>query len=83
MNSVGNRLKIARINAGLFQDQVIEKLKDRGYDITQVTLSRYENDKREVGIELLRQLSLIYRVSVETLIWDQEELQQIKLGKKI
>jgi transcriptional regulator with XRE-family HTH domain len=83
MNSVGNRLKIARINARLLQDQVIEKLKDRGYDITQVTLSRYENDKREVGIELLRQLSLIYKVSVETIIWDQEELQLIKQGKKI
>jgi transcriptional regulator with XRE-family HTH domain len=78
MNTVGNRLKIARINSGLRQDQVIDKLKERGFSISQVTLSRYETDKREIGIELLRQLSSIYRVGVETIIWSQEELKKIE-----
>lgn len=82
MNTTGTRLKIARINSGLRQNQVVELLKKRGYDISQNTLSRYENDQREIGIELLKQLSLIYKVRVETLIWSQDELQQI-VEKKI
>lgn len=82
MNTTGTRLKIARINSGLRQNQVVELLKKRGYDISQNTLSRYENDQREIGIELLKQLCLIYKVRVETLIWSQDELQQI-IEKKI
>ena len=74
MESVGTRLKIARIKANLRQDEVVEKLKKRGYDITQTTLSRYENDKREIGLELLKQLSILYRINVNNIIFSEHEL---------
>lgn len=77
MDTVGTRLKIARIKASLRQEEVIEKLRQKGYEITQTTLSRYENDKREIGIELLKQLSLLYRVNVESIIWSEYEIYQM------
>lgn len=77
MDTVGTRLKISRIKANLRQDEVVDKLKQKGYDITQTTLSRYENDKREIGIELLKQLSLLYRVDVNSIIWSEYELYMI------
>lgn len=77
MSTVGTRLKIARINANYRQTQVVEILSSKGYDISQNTLSRYENDKREIGLELLKLLSLLYRISPEKLLWSEQELAEI------
>lgn len=77
MSTVGTRLKIARINANYRQTQVVEILASKGYDISQNTLSRYENDKREIGLELLKLLSLLYRISPEKLLWSEQELAEI------
>lgn len=75
--TVGTRLKVARINAGYRQFQVVEILAREGYEISQNTLSNYENDRREVGLKLLKLLSEIYRVSPEVIIWSEEELLDI------
>lgn len=75
--TVGTRLKVARINAGYRQIQVVEILARKGYEVSQNSLSNYENDRREVGLELLKLLSEIYRVSPEKIIWSEKELLDI------
>ena len=82
MENVGTRLKIARFRSGLSQEEVIERLARRGFAITQVSLLRYENDHREIGLDLLKQLSLIYGVPVQELIWSREEIEMYSLGGK-
>jgi transcriptional regulator with XRE-family HTH domain len=75
MEPVGTLLKIARIKSGLNQEEVIARLLKMGISLTQVSLSRYENDRREVGTDLLKALSIIYGIPVQDLIWSREEIQ--------
>lgn len=82
MEQVGTRLKIARFRSGLSQEEVIERLARKGFSITQVSLSRYENDHREISLDLLKQLSLIYGVPIQELIWSREEIAMYSIGGK-
>lgn len=77
MTTVGTRLKVARINAGYRQTQVIDILLRKGYEISQNTLSNYETDRREIGLKLLKLLCEIYRISPEKIIYDESELADI------
>ena len=74
MSTVGQRLKIARIKSSLQQKEVIAILKSKGISLTQTSLSRYESDIREVSLNLLRELSLIYNTDVNNIIWSELEL---------
>lgn len=82
MSTVGQRLQIARIKANLQQKQVIQLLKNRGISLTQTSLSRYERDQREISLNLLRELSLIYKVDVTNIIWSDYELEQMENNNK-
>jgi transcriptional regulator with XRE-family HTH domain len=66
MTSFGHRLKQARANKQLTQNEVAAKL---GIDYT--TISKYENDKSEPDNEILRELAGMYQVSLDWLITGQ------------
>jgi len=63
MTTFGNRLKHARKNKRLTQNEVAEQL---GVDFT--TVSKYENDKSQPDNETLRELAGLYEVSIDWLL---------------
>lgn len=77
MTTVGTRLKKAREKAKLKQEDVILKLNKLGFDVKQSSLSRYENDKREMELKLLKALADIYQVNVLKIIYDDDEYQRL------
>ena len=57
------RLKMLRINSGFTQAAIAEKL-----HVRQNTYSQYENGVREIPIELLKELALIYETSIDYIV---------------
>jgi transcriptional regulator with XRE-family HTH domain len=70
MSTFGTRLKQARTQKKLTQNEVADKL---GIDYT--TISKYENNKSQPDNEILRELADMYEVSLDWLI-----LGQLKSG---
>lgn len=66
MTTFGKRLKQARSNKKLTQNEVAGKL---GIDYT--TISKYENNKSQPDNEILRELADLYEVSLDWLISGQ------------
>lgn len=66
MTTFGTRLKQARANKKLTQHEVADKL---GIDYT--TISKYENNKSEPDNEILREMAVIYEVTLDWLISGQ------------
>jgi transcriptional regulator with XRE-family HTH domain len=60
---MSNKFRIARLNAGLNQEQAAKKL---GIHVT--TLNKYENDHRDPSADVVRKMSSIYAVSVDVLL---------------
>ncbi len=63
MTTFGTRLKHARKNKRLTQNEVAEQL---GVDFT--TVSKYENDKSQPDNETLKELAGLYEVSIDWLL---------------
>ena len=63
MNTIGERLKLARNEALLTQDYVAAELK-----ITQSALSKYENNMLEPNLDTLCKLIDLYGVSANWLL---------------
>lgn len=57
------RLKMLRINSGFTQATIAEKL-----HVRQNTYSQYENGVRDIPIELLKELALIYETSIDYIV---------------
>ena len=57
------RLKMLRINSGFTQAAIAEKL-----HVRQNTYSQYENGVRDIPIELLKELALIYETSIDYIV---------------
>ena len=79
---MSNKFRIARLNASLNQEQAAKKL---GIHVT--TLNKYENDHRAPSADVVRKMSSIYSVSVDTLLGMQtssqeEAMYQIKYEEK-
>jgi len=66
MTTFGIRLKQARKNKRLTQNEVADQL---GIDFT--TVSKYENDKSQPDNETLRELAGLYEVSLDWLLTGQ------------
>lgn len=66
MTTFGIRLKQARKNKRLTQNEVADQL---GIDFT--TVSKYENDKSQPDNETLREIAVLYDVSLDWLITGQ------------
>lgn len=65
----GERLKTARKNANLTLEQVGQMM-----NTTHATVSRYENEKRRVETETLKQFCIIYNVSADYILGLPENL---------
>ena len=63
MMTFGSRLKQARTNKRLTQNDVADKL---GIDFT--TISKYENNRSQPDNEILREMASMYEVSLDWLI---------------
>jgi len=59
---IGERLKEARLLAGLTQDQVVQQLADRGYPLSKAGLSKYERSISTPNAQILLQLGRILGV---------------------
>ena len=57
------RLKMLRISSGFTQAAIAEKL-----HVRQNTYSQYENGVRDIPIELLKELALIYETSIDYIV---------------
>lgn len=57
------RLKLLRINNGFTQAAIAERL-----HVRQNTYSQYENGVREIPIELLKKLAVIYETSIDYIV---------------
>lgn len=57
------RLKMLRISSGFTQAAIADKL-----HVRQNTYSQYENGVREIPIELLKELAVIYETSIDYIV---------------
>lgn len=57
------RLKLLRISNGFTQAAIAERL-----HVRQNTYSQYENGVREIPIELLKELAVIYETSIDYIV---------------
>lgn len=57
------RLKMLRISSGFTQAAIAEKL-----HVRQNTYSQYENGVRDIPIELLKELAVIYETSIDYIV---------------
>lgn len=62
---IGNRIKIARQNAGITQEQLAESL-----ECSTSFISRLENGRISTSLEKLYEISKILNVGLETLLYD-------------
>lgn len=93
--SLGKRLKVARLNKGLTQEESAKHL-----GITFQALSNYERDMRDPDTKLLKSMAELYGVSADALLqikpdpietiaahhdgeeWTEEELEEIERFKE-
>lgn len=68
IDTMGGRLMLARKDAGLSQLELLEKLKEAGYDITPAHWSRVEGNKRGISLELLTAVADILEQSLDYLV---------------
>lgn len=66
--NLGNRLKVARDECGLTQEQVAKRISG----ITAQTISNYERGERDPDTDTLKTLSEIYKVSTDWLLFGEK-----------
>ena len=62
---IGRKLQLARINAGLTQEQVAEAL-----EVSRQTVSNWENDRTDPDIKSIVTISELYHVTLNQLLKD-------------
>lgn len=67
IDTMGGRLMLARKDAGLNQLELLERLKEKGHDITPAHWSRVEGNKRGISLELLTAVADILGQSLDYL----------------
>ncbi len=78
MSNIHNHLKELRIEKGLTQEQVAEKL-----FLTRQAISAYESGKRQPSIDILMKLAQVYEVDVETILYGKREIIEKKRIKYV
>jgi len=73
MLSVGQLIKIGRINKDLSQDDVASEL-----EVTKNYISLVENNKKNPSITFLRRISKLLEIPVILLIWEKIDLPKGK-----
>ena len=77
MSNIHEHLKELRIAKGLTQDEVADKI-----GLTRQAISGYESGKRQPGIDILMQLSALYEVDIETIVYGQKDAPKQKSAVK-
>jgi transcriptional regulator with XRE-family HTH domain len=70
--SVGKNIKLFRINAGLKQKELAEKLGKKAQYINAI-----ENEKKEPSLSLLKEIAHVLKVPISMFFWEDTA----KLGK--
>ncbi|MCK9438529.1 MAG: helix-turn-helix transcriptional regulator [Bacilli bacterium] len=73
MASIGQLIKIGRINKSLSQEDVASKLK-----VTKNYISLVENNKKDPSINFLKKISKLLDIPVILLIWEKIDLPKGK-----
>ena len=73
MLTIGQLIKIGRINKKISQDSVASKLK-----VTKNYISLIENDKKDPSINFLRGISKLLDIPVILLVWEKMDLPKGK-----
>lgn len=68
IDTVGGRLMLARKDAGMNQLELLEKLKEKGHEITPSHWSRVERNERGISNELLIAVADIFELSLDYLV---------------
>lgn len=69
MDTIGNRIKLLRLNKELTQEQLVNELIEKyQYPINIGTLSLCENDKRAPGIDLIICLAKYFQCTTDYLL---------------
>ena len=79
----GKRLQVARKNKGLTLDE-LSRIYNEKYSagLNKGTLSKYENEKQEPMISVVKNLSIILGVSVDYLLGTSDEVISERKGRK-
>ena len=78
MSGIHTYLKETRIEKGLTQEDVAEKI-----GLTRQAVSAYEAGKRQPGIDILMKLAEVYEVGIETLLYGKKDLIEKRRVKRI
>lgn len=78
METIGMRIKLARIKNRLSQSEAVDMLSKNRITITQSYLSKMENDINEPDIGQLKAFSKIYNIDILDLIFSTDELLEMR-----
>lgn len=79
MISISNNLRQLRLNSGLTQEQVAEKI-----GVTRQALSSYESGRTRPDIDMLLRLSEVYGTDIDGVVYGQDRaLKSLRIIKRI
>jgi len=73
MITVGQLIKIGRMNKGLSQEEMASKL-----DVTKNYISLVENNKKDPSIKFLKEVAKLLDIPIVLLIWEKMDLPKGK-----
>ena len=77
--SISNNLRQLRLNSGLTQEQVAEKI-----GVTRQALSSYESGRTRPDIDMLLRLSEVYGTDIDGVVYGQDRaLKSLRIIKRI
>ena len=77
--SISNNLRQLRLNSGLTQEQVAEKI-----GVTRQALSSYESGRTRLDIDMLLRLSEVYGTDIDGVVYGQDRaLKSLRIIKRI
>jgi transcriptional regulator with XRE-family HTH domain len=81
-NILGYRLKNIREEIGYSQNEVVEKLLEKGISMSRETLSKIENNNRTISAIELKALCDIYNIDIDDLFDGDEKEDLVTLFRK-
>ncbi|MGB4372285.1 MAG: helix-turn-helix transcriptional regulator [Halanaerobiales bacterium] len=80
--SIGLKLKLAREEKDLSQEEVVKRLAEKNLNMSRETLSKIENDKRTVSAIELNALCKILDIDINSLFEEYEENDLVTLFRR-
>ena len=80
--SIGLKLKLAREEKDLSQEEVVKRLAEKNLNMSRETLSKIENDKRTVSAMELNALCKILDIDINSLFEEYEENDLVTLFRR-